>query len=214
MDDIDILFCNQLDVNKINISKRKGNKIMLSYDYDNNGLYLQTPKFRVPFEIKDKVSQKTNQVFMKQISFSTELHKNNQYVKENKHISKFSNTLVKIDQRIRKLLPEYNDYEMYKSLYHGNNDFSPIFNVNMVFFYGTTDLDVDIFDKDKNEILHEELNTKNAIVSSIVKLDSVWVSNGKMGVNWIANQIQIHDYCNKIPISEDNKQKYAIINEN
>lgn len=179
-------------INKINCVQ-KGRKVYL--DINGGPIYLHTPKMRVPFNLLDKKNRMTNMVFMKQISFSTELYENCD--KNNaKHIKRFVQTLEKIDEHIFTVLAQYNSdrFIKYKSLYKKpDSDYAPTFSAGIK-IDDALNIMVPVVakvDGKDTQVCVTGGMFRNKIVKGIVKLENVWVSGNKVGISWSAVQLNL-----------------------
>ena len=88
---VKVFTVKDIPVEKINCTQ-KGTKVYL--DIRGQPIYLRMPNMRVPFNLLDKKNKRTNMIFMKQISFSTEIYEDCD--KHNaKYIKKFVEKLKK-----------------------------------------------------------------------------------------------------------------------
>lgn len=200
------LYCNKIDMNNLKLGVKKGTRTLFTYNGDPD-LYIHLPYFKVPFNLKEKKT-KEGKVFMKTISFSTEnvdLDDPKQTKTNNKHIKKFVQFVDNVDAIASKKFP---NREQYNSLYvNPEGKYAPTFNVNIKFKYGTHEVNLDVFDNQENLLAFDDFIFKNKIVTGILKLDSVWESNGKIGTNWNAVQLQIVKDC---PIPEKPKEQSTL----
>lgn len=195
------MYCNKIDTKKLKLIP-KGKGFIFEYKNDPD-IFIHLPEMRIPFNVQEKKTR-DGRVFMKSIAFSTESLKlqdtgDNTFDLEadtklnNKHIKKFVQFVKKVDS----IVEEYFDDKkatFYNSLYCSNdNKYSPTFSVNVKFKYGTNEPQVDVYDDDTppNILMFEDRIFRNKIATGIVRLDGAWKSNGKIGLNWTAVQLQL-----------------------
>ena len=149
----------------------------------------KTPAMKICFDIDDKKSFE-GKVFVKNISLTTEEigSENNR-----KRIETLVSKLESTEKYIKRLLPnELKDKIFSKSLWQGKNkDYKPTFKVSMG-YDRDGNVRAGVFDSDNKQIDAENIK-RGQTVSTILRLDKVWVWNDKIGINWEVEQIKIHD---------------------
>lgn len=176
------IYCKEFDIEKLSCERQKGNRIPLEYDGCECRIHL--PILLIPYSIQDKKTS-DGRVFMKSLSFSMDFvteSKSNQ-----KHIVAFRKMIEQIDLFVENKL-EHNE-QFYNSLYSGKS--CTTFSGSIKFEYGTKDVKLDLFN-DKREVVEFDNGIfKEKMVTGIIKLDSIWISRGKAGINWIIETLQI-----------------------
>lgn len=184
------MYCNEFLFGKFGTKAQKGKRIAFTYEGVNEVL-IHTPILHVPYSNRDKKSNGIT--FMKTIPLSlTEITLTEKSKSNNKHIKAFKQFVTNIDEYVKEeVLKDYSEI-VYSSLYKDT------FNVSIKLDYNTKDPLVEVFNK--NQIVEYDDNIfKNKLVTCIIKLESIWVSNGKAGVNWYMDSIQIlEDYVPKV----------------
>jgi len=187
---VKVFTVKDIPVEKINCTQ-KGTKVYL--DIRGQPIYLRMPKMRVPFNLLDKKNKRTNMIFMKQISFSTEIYEDCD--KHNaKYIKKFVEKLKKIDDKIFEELPQFNSerFTKYKSLYSKpDSEYAPMFGVGIKIDNDTLDVLVPVFNNEEQPICVTNSTFKNKIVKGTVKLDNVWISGNRVGISWSAAELEL-----------------------
>lgn len=151
-------------------------------------LRIQTPKFRIPF-IPEERKTKADKIFVKNISLSTdEIGDSN----NRKLIELFRTKIMNTDDVLKKLIPEsLKSKELGSSLWQGKNvKYKPIMKISMN--YKDEKCQTAVYNANDEKISDDEIK-KDIIISAIIRLDGVWISNNKMGVNWVAEQIKIYE---------------------
>ncbi len=184
------MYCNEFLFGKFGTKAQKGKRIKFTYEGVNE-ILIHTPILHVPYSNRDKKSNGIT--FMKTIPLSlTEITLVEKSKSNNKHIKAFKQFVTNIDEYVKEeVLKDYSEI-VYSSLYKDT------FNVCIKLDYNTKDPLVEVFNK--NQIVEYDDNIfKNKLVTCIIKLESIWVSNGKAGVNWNMDSIQIlEDYNPKV----------------
>lgn len=151
-------------------------------------LRIQTPKLRIPFDPEDKKT-KNNKLFVKNISLSTD----EIGTSDNKQlINKFRTLMSETDEKLMGLLPEsVRSKDFTPTLWQGKNiKYSPIMKISMN--YKDEKCQTSVYDSKDAKISENDV-IKGIVISAIIRLDGVWVSNNKTGVNWVAEQIKIYE---------------------
>lgn len=153
-------------------------------------LKIQTPRMKIPFDVVEK-KNKENKPFMKTFSVST----NEIGTTSNKsNISSFKDKINQTDEIVARLLPDnIKNNRMSPSLWKGQNtNFSPTMKISINYDYNdNTKCNCKVFNHNNEEIRETEL-TKGCLISAIIRLDSLWIYEDKIGINWIAEQIKIY----------------------
>ena len=202
-------FIKEVCPEKIVLGKIKDRNITFYYPDDSSGesfslLRIQTPQFKIPFDV-DERKTKDGRVFMKSMTISTNDIGSSKNLRD---IKRFRKKIEEIDNRMVSLLPEeYQTRNFYKSLYQGKNEnFKPTMKIGIPFDRDET-CKVPIFDY-KNEHLPDSEIGRGDFISSIITLEGIWLSSGKMGVNW--NAWQIKSYGNSL---DSNKSRVSFKSE-
>lgn len=178
------LYCNEIDVSKITLGTTKNTKTFINYD-NQGSLKIQTPIVYLPYLIKDKKT-KDGRVFMKSLALSFLFLLESDEFKMNKnHIKKFIKTINEIDDFIYNLVKPNEDVQFYRSIYK-----KEIFNTDIKLPYNSTTPIIELYDENRKLIPFNESLIHKKNVHCILKLEGVWISNNKMGISWILEQIK------------------------
>lgn len=193
-EEINFIYCTSFDESNLEFDEKRGTNIPIKYN--NDDLMIHLPLLKIPFEVSD-VKTKDGKVFMKKITFSTgELFLKENNKKINKHIKKFVKMVQNIDEIAKKYIRQEldEDVNFYSSLYKKEGStYDPSYNVNITFHRNTTDPIINVFDAKDNKLKLSETPVRQMLASGIVKLDSLWVSKGKAGVNWNLIILQLYN---------------------
>jgi len=194
-----VYFSNEIDPKKLSSSKNtkeyaKSYRVFI--DYDKKPLYINTPKMRIPFDIKE-VKGGDGKIWAREMTLSVG-PLTDQDSQNNKHVEYFKKIVEKIDDRISKLIKG----EMRHSLYSSNPNYAPTFTTKIKNTFGSDTPNIKVFDQKKKLIPLEKVNfnLRSWVVSLVIKLDGVWVQKepnpetkkNKFGIDWTVVQMRIH----------------------
>ena len=194
---MEVHYCNKIDPRKLENNKHTkeyANSYRVPIEYGNKPLYINLPKLRIPFDVKEKKSN--GKIFARELSLSIgELTTDDN--KNNEHIKAFKKCIKDIDIQISKIIKG----QMRESLYSSNPNFPPIMNVTIKTVYGDTAPKLDVYDSNKVLIKDFDVNTlRTWVVSGVIKLDGVWVQKGgtdknkpKFGIDWVLTQLRLYN---------------------
>ena len=186
---------NEYDPKKIELGKVSTKNVTFFYPLRDSPdkfvkLKIQTPRMKIPWDPQSRFTTKENKLFLKNVSLSTEEYG----TKSNRtNIDLFIKKIEETDEKIKELLPEEFKGKIFNSSLwqNKNKEFKPTMKVGMPWdFDGNCKCSV--FDND-NELISYENVTKGIIISSILRLDSLWIFENKIGLNWTLEQIKIYN---------------------
>lgn len=202
----EFMYCSQFRFGKFGTNAQRGKRISFKYDGVDE-ILIHTPVVHVPYSLRDKTAKADGRVFMKTIPLSlTKIELPEQSKSNNKHIKAFKSFVENVDLYVKEdVLSEYSE-SVYSSMYKDT------FNVSIRLDYNTKEPMVEVYQGSQIVEFNDHI-FKNKLVSCIIKLDSIWISNGKAGVNWYLDSIQIIGDYNP-PSKCDSNNMMLIQNDN
>jgi len=204
MEELRVIMYNELDINKLVISKKYETRIgdrhyvLLNEKsifenkslFQNDGLcniedaekfYLDTPIMSVPFGI-DKDNENNNKFYLKAEFYN---------IKGNKEVETFYKKLLKLEEKIEKKLEH-----IYKSKYftHIKKGDIPSMKLKVPFRYGRNEMD--IFDSEGNRKTIYDIEEKT-LCKFILSPIEIWLNDTYHGILWAIKAVFIINSFNQ-----------------
>lgn len=185
-----ILLTKTLDPEVVKIGKVNERNCPVYYpvgvdDYEK--LRIQTPKLKLCFDPQFRTNRTTAEIFVMNLTLSMDLIGSD---KNKMNIEMFEAKLRRMEHVIERLLPpEVVSGRSFSSSFYQKGEYSPTMRASVKYKGGEPV--VRIFKgKEREPVTVDELK-RGTIMTSIILLDNVWVTNDKYGINWIVEQVVI-----------------------